>query len=47
MIEFKDRDSQYMRLFNRRSGDIEEFELVRMFGFDSDRKAMSVIVKSA
>jgi len=36
-----------MRLLNRKTGKEEQFELLRMFDFTSERKAMSVIVRDA
>lgn len=46
VIEFlKKPDSESMVLKNHVSGQPEDWELVRTFPFESDRKAMSVIVR--
>lgn len=47
IIDFKEKDSKYYTLCNRKTGKEEQFEMLRMFDFTSERKAMSVIVRDA
>jgi len=47
IIEFRERDALALRLKNYLTGETEEWELLRVFAFTSERKAMSVIVRHA
>jgi magnesium-transporting ATPase (P-type) len=41
---YKDRDTDSLDLTNE-TGEVSKFQLLRVFEFDSDRKAMSVVVR--
>lgn len=44
MLEFWDKDSESFTLQNRINGKEEKYKIIKIFAFESDRKAMSVIV---
>ena len=40
-----ERTQKLMKIFNELSNRVEEYEILREFPFDSDRKRMTLIVK--